>query len=43
MSGKLGRFARELAEKAEKLEVPTRLEDRFAPYRNDPVGFVRAA
>lgn len=41
MSGKIERYARELAEKAERLEIPTRIEEAFASYRNDPVRFAR--
>ncbi|HKV45348.1 MAG TPA: hypothetical protein VJT32_11860 [bacterium] len=41
MSGKLERFARELARRAEALEVPQAIEDVFSRYRDDPVGFCR--
>lgn len=37
MSGRIERYARELAAKAARLEVPARLEDRFGRYRWDPV------
>ena len=44
MSGlaRLERFARDLAAKAAKLEVPRDVEERFSRYRADPVGFCRA-
>ena len=41
VSGKLERFARELARRAEALEVPQAVEDVFGRYRDDPVGFCR--
>ena len=41
MSGKLERFARELAAKAARLEVPQAVEERFGRYRDDPVAFCR--
>ncbi len=43
MSGKLERFIRDLAAKAERLEVPRAVADQFGPYRDDPVGFCREA
>lgn len=41
MSGKLERFARDLAAKAAKLELPRQVEDVFGRYRDDPMGFCR--
>src|SRR5438093_914996 len=39
MSGRLERFIRELAAKAERLEVPRAVEETFGRWRDDPVGF----
>lgn len=36
----LDRHARRLRERVAEMEVPRDLEDRFGPYRDDPVGFV---
>lgn len=36
----LDRHARKLRERVQELEVPQDLEDRFGPYREDPVAFV---
>lgn len=41
MSRRVDRYVRELKAKAERLEVPARVEERFAPYRDDPVRFAR--
>ena len=43
MSGRLERFIRDLAGKAERLEVPRAIEETFGKYRDDPVGFCRDA
>jgi len=39
MSAGLERFARDLKARADRLEVPVRVEDTFGPYRDDPVRF----
>jgi len=43
VSGRLERFIRDLAGKAERLEVPRAIEETFGKYRDDPVGFCRDA
>ena len=41
MSRRLHRYAQQLLAQAERLEVPSRLEDKYAAYADDPVGFAR--
>jgi hypothetical protein len=41
VSGKLERFARDLAAKAARLEVPKAVADVFGPYRDHPARFCR--
>ena len=41
MSRLIGRYVRDLARKAERLEMPQVVEEQFGQYRDDPVAFCR--